>query len=133
MLAMEEGAEGLEKRATTDHTQQLPPGTAIGMAIGAEIAPSRPSPIGTVRVRAEMRGGVDLASSPPRGHDARWRGAGCLRAEVAGVRTGVAGRLGGEARKGCELTVALGHWGCGLRCRRARGGGVAGPRPMEYD
>src|SRR5260370_30163941 len=104
---MEEGAEGLQKIATTDHTQQLPPGTAIGMAIGAEIAPSRPSPIGTVRVRAEMGGGVDLAAAPPRGHDARWRGPGCLRAEVAGVLTGVAGRLMGASRKRFGLAAAL--------------------------
>ena len=72
-LAMKERAEGLEKIAATDDTQQLPPGTATGMAIGAEIAPAHPAPIGTVRVRAEMRGGVDLAAAPPRGHDARWR------------------------------------------------------------
>jgi len=37
-LAMEEGAEGLQKIAMTDPTQQLPPGTPMGMAIGAEIA-----------------------------------------------------------------------------------------------
>src|SRR6266446_1674450 len=130
---MEEGAEGLEKIATTDHTQQLPPGTAMGMAIGAEIAPADPSPRGTVRVRAEVRRGVDLAASPPRGHDARWRGAGGLRVEVAGVRTGVAVRLFREARKGCDLTVAFWYWGCGLRCRRAHGGGVAWLHPMEYE
>src|SRR5438093_11212974 len=103
------------------------------MAIGAEITPAHPAPIRTVRVGAEMGGGVDLASSPPRGYDARWRGAGCLRVEVAGVRTGLAVRLFREARKGCELTAALGHWGCGLRCRRAHGGGVAGPRPLEHE
>src|SRR5882724_10295858 len=102
------------------------------MAIGAEIAPADPSPIGTVRVRAEMGGGVDLAASPPRGHEARGRGVGCLRAEVAGVLTGIAVRLGGEPRKGCALTMALWPWGCGLGCRRARGG-VAWPRPMEHD
>jgi hypothetical protein len=73
-LAMKERAEGLQKRATTDHTQQLPPGTTAGMAIGAEIAPAHPAPIGTVRVRAEVRRGVDLAAAPPRGHDARGRG-----------------------------------------------------------
>src|SRR6266481_7738348 len=97
---MKDRAEGLQKIATTDHTQQLPPGTATGMAIGAEIAPADPAAIGTVRVRAEMRGEVDLAASPPRRHDAGGRGAGCLRVEVAGVRTGVAGRLFREARKG---------------------------------
>src|SRR5882724_232877 len=102
------------------------------MAIGAEIAPADPSPIGTVRVRAEMGGGVDLAASPPRGHEARGRGVGCLRAEVAGVLTGVTMRLCGEPRKGFALTMALWPWGCGLGCRRARGG-VARPRPMEHD
>ena len=73
-LAMEERADHLEKIVTTDHTQQLPPGTAIGMAIGAEIAPADPAPIGTVRVRAEVRRGIDLAAAPPRGHDTWWRG-----------------------------------------------------------
>ena len=69
-LAMEEGAKGLEKIATTDHTEQLPPGTATGMAIGTEIAPAHPAPIGSVRVRAKVRRGVDLAAAPLRGHDA---------------------------------------------------------------
>src|SRR5438874_13783680 len=104
MLAMEEGAGGFQKIATTDHTQQLPPGIATRMAIGAEIAPSRPSPIGTVRVRAEMGGGVELASAPPRGHEAR-RDTGCLRGEVAGMPTGVAARVGRQARKWGSLTV----------------------------
>src|SRR5262249_29791385 len=132
-LAMEEGADGLEKIATTDHTQQLPPGTAIGMAIGAEIAPSHPTPICTVGVGAEMGGGVHLASPPPRGRDARWWGAGCLWAEVAGVLAVVAGRLGDEARKGGGLMRALGPRGWGLRCCRAHGGGVARPRPLEHE
>jgi hypothetical protein len=75
-LAMEERAEGLQKVAATGDAQQLPPGTATGMAIGADIAPSDPSPIGTVWVRAEMGGGVYLAAAPPRGYDA-W-GPGCM-------------------------------------------------------
>src|SRR5438093_710542 len=41
--------------------------------------------------------------------------------------------LGGEARKGCDLTIALWHWGRRLWGRRAHGGGVAGPRPMEHE
>jgi len=53
-LAMEDGAEGLQKIAPTNHTQQLSPGTAAGMAIGAEIAPAHPAAIGTGRVGAEM-------------------------------------------------------------------------------
>src|SRR5439155_383725 len=106
-LAMKDRAESLQEIATTDHTQQLPPGTTIGMAIGAEIAPSRPSPIGTVRVRAEMAGGVDLAAAPSRRHDAWWRSCGGLRVRGGGVLTGIAVWLCGEARKGCGLTLAL--------------------------
>src|SRR6266446_3344247 len=112
-LAMEERPERLEKVAAADHTQPLPPGTATGMAIGADIPPSDPALVPTVRIRAEMGGGVDLASSPPRGHEAWWS-CGGLRAGGGGVLTGVAGRLGGEACKGLGLTVALGQWGCGL-------------------
>ncbi len=133
VLAMPERAEGLQKIAVTSDAQQLSPGTAIGMAIGAEIAPAHSSPIDTIRVRAAMGGGVDLASASSRGHDTRWRGAGCLRVGVAGVLTGVAVRLFREAGTGCDLTAALWYWGCGLRYRRAHGGGVAGPRPLEHE
>jgi len=106
---VKECAEGLEKRAVTGDAQQLPPGASIGMAVGAEIAPAHPAPIGTVWVGAEMRGGVHLAAAPPCGHDAGWRGAGCLWTEVAGMRTGVAMKLFGEARKGLALTMTLWH------------------------
>ena len=60
-FAMDEGAEGLETRATTDDTQQLPPGTALGMAIGAEMPPAHPATRGTVQVRANRVPGVHLA------------------------------------------------------------------------
>src|SRR5207249_514135 len=109
-LAMKERAERLEQRATTDHTQQLPPGTATGMAIGAEIAPADPAARGTVRVRAEVHRGVDLAAAPPRGHGAWWRRCGGLRAGVTGVLTGVAVRLTGEACKGFRRAAALAPW-----------------------
>src|SRR5215471_1121080 len=103
------------------------------MAIGAEIAPADPAPIGTVRIGAEMACGVDLAASPPCGHDARGRGCGCLWARGTAVLTGIAMRLGGEARKGGGLTAALGPWAWGLRCCRTPGGEVAGPRPLEHE
>src|SRR5262249_4335068 len=93
-------------RATTDTTQPLAPGTATGMAIGPEIAPADPAPIGTVWVGAEMRGGIHLAAAPPCGHDARGRGTGGLWTEVAGMRTGVALRLGGEACNWCQDTFS---------------------------
>ena len=82
---MKDRAKGLEKGAVTGDAQQLPPATATGMAIGAEIAPSRPAAIGTVRVRTKVRRGINLTAAPSCGHDARWRGAGglCGRRSVA--------------------------------------------------
>src|SRR3954463_15929605 len=70
-LAVKDRAKGLEKIATADHTQKLSPGTATRMAIGAEIPPSHPAAIGTVRVRAEMVGGVDRTPASAR-HDDAW-------------------------------------------------------------
>src|SRR5947209_16422047 len=47
--------------------------------------------------------------------------------------TGVAVRLGGNARKGFRLTAALVAWGRGLRWCQLSRGTVAWPRPMEHD
>src|SRR4030095_7721281 len=129
---MQRGAMGLLEVTFTAGAIQLAPGTAIGMAIGAEIAPAHPAPIGTVRVRAEVRRGVDLAAAPPRRHEARRRSCGGLRAGIGGVRTGGAVRLGGEARKGFGLTLVLWQEGWEL-WRRARGRLGAWPRHMEAD
>src|SRR5262249_41401470 len=106
-LTVKERAEALEKIAATGDTQQLPPGAAIGMTIGVEIAPAHPAAIGTVRVRAEVRRGVDLGAAPPRGHDAGWRSGRGLRMGGASVLTGVAVRLCEEACKRFRRTVAL--------------------------
>src|SRR5262249_56438373 len=111
----------------TGGAQQLAPAPPIGMAIGAEIPPAHPAPIGRVGVRTEMRGGVNLTASPPRGHQAWGRGCGCLWARGTAVLTGLAMRLGGEARKGWGLMMALWPWVWWLRCRRTHRGGVAGP------
>src|SRR5262250_51081 len=107
-FAMKNRAQGFEKIAATHDAQQLSPGTAIRMAIGAEIAPADPAAIGTVGVWAKVRRGIHLTAAPPRGHEARGRACGGLWARVGAVRTGVAVRLGSEARKGFGLTRALG-------------------------
>jgi hypothetical protein len=84
---MQERAKGLQKIAATDDAQQLAPGTTIGMAIGAEIAPADPAAIGTIRVGADMVPGVHLALGATGGGDPwRWPSGGsdqggrrCLR------------------------------------------------------
>src|SRR5215475_11866259 len=42
-LPMKDRPKTLQEVAATGDAEQLPPGTAIGMAIGAEIAPSHPA------------------------------------------------------------------------------------------
>ena len=130
---MQARAEGLQKVAVTSDAQQLPPGTAIGMVIGTQVAPADPAAIHTVWIGAEMAGGVDLAASPPRHDEARGRGGRRLWARGTVVLTGVAVRLGGEARKRCGLKMALWPWAWGLRCRRTHSGGVTRPRPLEHN
>src|SRR5205823_12178725 len=72
-LPMKDRPQALQEVAATGDAEQLPPGPAMGVAIGAEIAPADPAPIGTVRVRTEVRRGVDLAVAPPCQDDAGWR------------------------------------------------------------
>jgi hypothetical protein len=130
---MQNCAKGFENRAATHDAQPLSPGTTIGMAMGAEMAPAHSAPGGTVRIGAAMACGGDLAAAPPWGHYTRGRGCGCLWARGTAGLTGIAMRLGGEARKGGGLTAALGPWAWGLRWCRTPGGEVAGPRPREHE
>ena len=118
---MEERAEGLQKIATTDDAQQLPPGTAIGMAIGAEIPPAHPAAIGTVRVRAEMVPGVHLALAATGGGDPwRWRSRGSDRGGRRGLLTRDTLGLVGETGKRFRLAGAWAPWQDGL-CWSLRG------------
>src|SRR5260370_6933868 len=68
-LPMKDRPEALQEGAATGDAPQLAPATPIGMAVGAEIPPSRPALIRTVRIRAEMLRGIPLARSSPRAHD----------------------------------------------------------------
>src|SRR5262245_6157147 len=128
---MKNGAEGLQKIAVTGDAQQLPPGTTVGMAIGAEIAPDHPGPIRTGRIGAEMVRSIDLTAASARHDDARgWGGRG-VWVRSTGVLTGVAVRLGGEALKRCEGAVALAPgWRQSGWCW-AYGSPVTWPRVME--
>src|SRR5262245_2455221 len=132
-LAMEKGAEGLQKVVATHDAQQLPPGTAVGMPIGAEIAPAHPAPIRTVRMGAEMLRGIDLTAASARHDNARgWGGRG-VWVRGTGMLTGVAVRLCAEALKRCEGAVVLapGWHQCGWR--RPYGSPVTWPRVMEQE
>src|SRR6266852_1648041 len=113
-LAMQRGAVGFLEIATTAGAMQLAPGTAAGMTVGAEIAEPHPALIRTVRIRAEMLRGIDLARPSPRGHDAGWRTTRQLGSMLVGLLTGGTGGLAGEARKRLWVAGALARWHDGL-------------------
>jgi hypothetical protein len=115
-------------------TQQLPPGTAIGMAIGAEIPPAHPATIGTVWVRAEMVPGVDLPLAATGGGDP-WRGRsrGNDREGRRCLRTRDTLGFVGETGKRFRLAEAWALWQDGL-CGSLRGCRAwTGPGKMQQE
>jgi hypothetical protein len=119
--AGQERAAGLQKVAVPSDAQQLSPGTPMGRAIGAEIAPAPPAPRRTVRIGADMGYGGDRTPAPARHDEARWRRCGSLRARGSAVRTGIAGWLAGEARKEFRLAAVRTLGGGGRAGARSRG------------
>src|SRR5215510_15120799 len=95
-LAMEYRAQGLQEVTATGQAEKLPPGTAMGMAIGTQVAPSHPTPVRTVRVGTEMGSGIDQTAASPCPDEAWWRDRGGWRSRVGAVFTGVAVRLVSE-------------------------------------
>jgi hypothetical protein len=131
---MQDGTEGLEKRATTHDTQQLPPGTTTGMAIGTEIAPAHPATIGTVWVWAEMVPGVHLALAATGGGDPwRWRSRGNDREGRRCLLTRATLGFVGETGKRFRLAGAWALWQAG-RCWSLRGCRAwTGPGKMQHE
>src|SRR5215471_4163103 len=104
---MEWRAVRLQKIALARRAVELPPGTTVGMAIGAEVAPVHPAPIVAGGIRAEMLRGVHLARPSPRGHDTEWRATGQLGDVLVGLLTGGTWGLAGQPCKGFQLPRAL--------------------------
>jgi hypothetical protein len=62
-FAMEEGALGFEKVAPTVPAIQLSPRATTRMTVRTDIAQPKPAAMGTVGIRTEMTGDVDLAAA----------------------------------------------------------------------
>jgi hypothetical protein len=82
LFAGEKRAMRLQKVALACRAGALPPGATTGMAVGPEIAKAKPAPIGTMAVRTQVPGGVDLTGSPVR----RGPGGGRYRRGRLGMR-----------------------------------------------
>src|SRR5262249_44052925 len=121
-FAMKDRAVGFVEVSVAGDTLQLPPGTASGMPIGAEVAASEPAMVGTIRGRTEVRLGVDspLASAGEadegRGYVRRF-GACC-----GPLFTGVTKQIMDESSKG------YGGWRA-LAAERGRPAGCLGYGP----
>jgi len=72
-FAMKDRAVGFVVVSVAGDTLQLPPGTATGMPIGAEVAASEPAMVGTIRGWTEVRLGVDSPlASAGEADEGRW-------------------------------------------------------------
>jgi len=79
LFAMEDRAVRLQKVAVAPEAVQLPPGTATGMTVGAQIAQPQPPPVVTARMRTKVLRGVNDAWAPVgRGHGVGRRSRGRL-------------------------------------------------------
>ena len=73
LLAMQERAMMLREIPLARGALELAPGAAIGMAVGAQIAPPEPAAIATARVGTEVLRGVhSTRTSGGRRHGVRW-------------------------------------------------------------
>src|SRR5262249_47948665 len=111
---------------------QLAPGAAMGMAIGAQIAPPQPAAIATAPMGAEVLRGLHGARpAVRRGPRLRWR-----RRWLGGLGgfalTPGARRSLGQASKRFRFLRALASGGRGWHDRLVRGSGVIGPEPAEH-
>jgi hypothetical protein len=104
------------------------------MAIGLEIAVPHPAIIGTVCMRAELRGGIDLTRAASARSDGQgWLQRGWSRWDLGGLLTGHTRRLGDQAGKGRGGTRALPGWRVRRRKRQAQEHAGQGPCPRHHD
>jgi hypothetical protein len=74
---MKDGAVSLREISMARDALKLALGLATGMPIGADITPSEPAVIRTIRIGTEVRWGVDSASaSSGESEERRWRAGG---------------------------------------------------------
>src|ERR1043166_176737 len=111
---------------------ELAPGAAIGMAIGAQIAPPEPAAIATAPMGAEVLRGLHGARPAVcRGHRLGWRrrrrGGLCRLSLTQG-----AWRSLGQASKRFGFLGARASGWLGWHERLVRGSGVVGPQPAEH-
>jgi hypothetical protein len=131
MFAMKNRAIGFIDLSLARQTWSLPPGLATGMAVGADIAASKPAVIRAIRIGTALRWGVDRALAAPREAHDRGRRAGRLGVRIETVRTGFTQRLVDVSGERCGFFGALTSRFKGLNRRWRCGPDRVGPPDMD--
>src|SRR5499426_521291 len=130
---MKDRAVMFGKVSLTRGALELAPGAAIGMAIGAQIAPPQPAAIATAPMGAEVLRGLHGARpAVRRGHRLGW----CWRRHVGMgglMLTQGARRPLGQAGKRLGFLGARASRWLGWPNRLVRGSGVMGPQRAEQE
>ena len=123
---------GLQKIPLARRAVQLAPGAAAGVTVGAQIAESKPAPIATAPMRAEVLRGLHGARpAVRRGHRLGWRrrwlGGLCGFSLTQGARRS----LGQASKRFGFLGACTSGW-LGWHARLVRGSSIVGPQPAEH-
>ena len=70
---MKHRAMGLGAIPVVQHARQLPPGLSAEMPVGAQVAASEPAVVGAIRIRTEVKSGVDGAPASSGGGEHKRR------------------------------------------------------------
>src|ERR687892_294319 len=130
---MKNRAVRLREIALAGDTLQLAPGLTAGMTIGADVATAEPTVVGAIRIRAEVRVGVDGApTSSGEADEGRW-GVRRFGADIGPLHAGLAQRFVDQPGKrlgvfgACASTLV----GCGGRLWHS--GGLVGQPDMDEE
>src|SRR5215510_2093569 len=124
---------GLQKVLLAPQTLELAPAPTVGIAIGPNILPPRPAPIGTGGMRTELLRAVHLPwPSRGGGKQRRWD-TWCGRARRQGRLTSGTGGFAGEPRKRLRISRAFVQRCGGPADGRARGRAISCPPLIQED
>jgi len=130
---VKERAVGFVEIPVARHTLELTPRLTARMPIGADVAASKPAVIGTIRLRTEVSVGIDGALAPSSEADERrWR-AGCLRACIGPLLTGLAQRFVDEPGERLGRCGAFTPGLVRLEGRLEGGAGIVGSPDMDEE
>src|SRR6266581_9485766 len=133
VLAVQRRAMELMERAEAGNALQLTPWVAARVPVGADVATSQPTVVGTIQVGTELILAVNYALAAPCIGDQRWRRTRCLVTGCCGLVTGGTQRCVEQTGKGCGLARAFRSGWARLEESWSNASARARPKGMEHD